>query len=220
MLSPKPQAQVTEPVTDEPTRQPGAVPPDEGALEDGVRDREASRRRLYFILPLVLFVALAIVLYVVLVDPEKKDIPSALIDKPVPTFDLPPIEGYDAGLATANLMIGQPVLVNIFASWCGPCRIEHPLLMDLATQNTVPIFGINYKDDPDDASGWLKRYGDPYTRIGADRDGRVGIDWGVYGVPETFVVDGAGRIIYKHIGVLTRRDLEETILPLIEANRG
>ncbi len=190
-------------------------------LDDaGKGPRISTGRRLRYILPAILFVALAAALGVQLLTGEPGKVPSALIDKPAPDFDLPPVRGFEPGFKTADLEGGEIALVNVFASWCGPCRIEHPLLMALATAGAVPIYGINYKDAPSDAERWLGRFGNPYTRTGADVDGRTGIDWGVYGVPETFVVDGAGRIRYKHIGVLTRQDLDETILPLIEALRG
>ena len=185
--------------------QPGAKP----AGPDG------RRRRLIFILAPIAFAALAAVLAVQLLTGDPRTIPSALIDKPAPEFDLAPVQGYDAGLSSDALKNGEVVLVNIFASWCGPCLVEHPFLMDLAEKGTVKIYGINYKDAPDNASAWLKRYGDPYTAIGADLDGRVGIDWGVYGVPETFIVDGEGRIRYKHIGVLSEDALNQTVLPLV-----
>jgi cytochrome c biogenesis protein CcmG/thiol:disulfide interchange protein DsbE len=178
----------------------------------------SSGLRLRFILPVVLFVVLAVVLLAQLLT-GSQDIPSALIDKPIPEFDLPPVENTELGLASADLREGQISLVNVFASWCGPCRVEHPLLMELAAKGTLPIHGINYKDAPEDASRWLARYGNPYARAGADIDGRVGIEWGVYGVPETFVIDETGRIVYKHIGVLTQSDLDEKILPLIESIR-
>ena len=175
-------------------------------------------RRLRYLAPVFLFVALAAALGVQLLTGEPGKVPSALIDKPVPEFDLPPVQGFESvgGFATADLGQGAVALVNIFASWCGPCRVEHPLLMALAEDETVPLYGINYKDTPDDAERWLGRLGNPYTLMGADLDGRTGIEWGVYGVPETFVVDGAGRIRHRHVGVLSKHDLDETILPLIE----
>ena len=114
----------------------------------------------------------------------------------------------------AALSKGRVSLVNVFASWCAPCRVEHPVLNALSRSNRVPIYGINYKDRPEAARSWLAELGNPYIRIGAD-DGRVGIEWGVYGVPETFVVDREGRIRYKHVGPLTRDDIERKILPLI-----
>jgi cytochrome c biogenesis protein CcmG/thiol:disulfide interchange protein DsbE len=170
-------------------------------------------RRLLFVLPAVVFVGVGIGLAVGLTrDPGT--LPSALIDKPVPTFELPPIAGRDgAGFRSADLE-GEVSLVNVFASWCVPCRVEHPLLVALADEG-VPIYGINYKDPADKANDWLAELGDPYRAIGADTQGRVAIDWGVYGVPETFVVDGAGRIRHRHVGPLQRRDVEETIRPLL-----
>ena len=129
-------------------------------------------------------------------------------------FSLQPVQGRSPGLASTDL--GQEVsLVNVFASWCVACRQEHPLLMDLSRSNIVPIHGLNYKDQPQDAAAWLDSLGDPYTRTGADIDGRVGIDWGVYGVPETFVIDKHGRIAHKHIGPISRKDWDETLRPLI-----
>ncbi len=110
---------------------------------------------------------------------------------------------------------GEVSLVNVFASWCVPCRTEHPLFLQIAANRTVPLYGINYKDRPQDAAEWLDALGDPYTRTGADLNGRVAIDWGVYGVPETFVVDADGIIVHKHIGAVTETALAETILPLI-----
>jgi len=170
--------------------------------------------RLGYAIPVVVFFALAVALYVGL-GLKPRDIPSALIDKPVPTFDLAAVKGRDMGLKTADLNNGEVALVNVFASWCGPCRVEHPLWMDVQAAGKVPLHGINYKDDPDNAAKWLDRFGDPYTRTGADRNGRVGIDWGVYGVPETFVIDRQGRIRYKHVGVMTRDILDGRILPLV-----
>jgi cytochrome c biogenesis protein CcmG/thiol:disulfide interchange protein DsbE len=143
-----------------------------------------------------------------------QEIPSALIGKPVPEFSLPPVEDRTLGLSSADLR-GEVSLVNVFASWCTACRYEHPLLMRLEEDRVVPIHGLNYKDRPEDAAKWLDELGDPYTRTGADRDGRVAIDWGVYGVPETFVISKDGVIVHKHIGPVSAKDLEETILPLI-----
>ena len=119
-------------------------------------------------------------------------LPSALIGKLAPKLNLPPVEGRKLGLSSDNLF-GEVSLVNVFASWCVPCRAEHPLLLQIAREKTVPIHGINYKDRPEDASAWLNVLGDPYARTGADRDGRVAIDWGVFGVPETFVIGADGR---------------------------
>ena len=128
---------------------------------------------------------------------------------------LPPLPGAGVpGLDPAAIK-GEVALVNVFASWCLPCKVEHPLLMRLARENIVAVYGINYKDDENQALAWLKNLGNPYRAIGYDGSGRAGIEWGVYGVPETFVIDKAGRIRFKHVGPIEPRDLEETLLPLI-----
>jgi cytochrome c biogenesis protein CcmG/thiol:disulfide interchange protein DsbE len=145
---------------------------------------------------------------------DPKLVPSPLIGKPVPDFNLPPVKGRDLGLSSGDLQ-GEVSLVNVFASWCVACREEHPVFMQLAKQRTVSIHGLNYKDKPEDAARWLDGMGDPYTRTGADISGRVAIDWGVYGVPETFVVDARGRIAFKQVGPITPEILAETIVPLI-----
>jgi len=175
------------------------------------------RARPAFVVPLLVFIGLA-VLFAIGLRLDPRLVPSPLIGKPVPRFDLPPVKGRTLGLATGDLK-GELSLVNVFASWCTACREEHPLLMRMSRDKVVAIHGLNYKDRPQDAERWLAQLGDPYTRTGADVNGRVGIDWGVYGVPETFVVDREGRIAYKHIGVLTPKALEETILPLLETLR-
>ncbi len=178
-----------------------------------------TRGRSAFLIPLFVFVALT-VLFAVGLGLDPRLVPSPLIGKPVPQFDLPPVKGRPpgSGLATRDLK-GEVALVNVFASWCTACREEHPLLMRMARDKVVPIHGLNYKDRPEDAERWLAQLGDPYHRVGADLNGRVAIDWGVYGVPETFVIDREGRIAYKQIGALTPKALEETILPLIEKLR-
>lgn len=142
------------------------------------------------------------------------DLQSPLIGRAVPEFSLAPIEGMENGLATADL-IGQVSLVNVWASWCVPCRTENPLMVELAQSGQVPVYGINYKDEAKDALAFLEELGDPFTRIGADRSGRVSIDWGVYGVPETYIIDAEGRIAYKHIGPFDRQVLRDTILPIV-----
>ncbi len=141
-------------------------------------------------------------------------LPSTMIGRPVPEFTLPAIEGRQDGLSSADL-IGQVSLVNFWASWCVPCRVENPLMVELAATGTVSIFGINYKDSADGALSFLDDLGDPFTRIGADISGQVAIDWGVYGLPETFVIDADGRIAYKHVGPFNRRMLEDKILPVV-----
>ena len=176
-----------------------------------------SRRWLLYALPGIGFAGLAAMFGKGLtMDP--KLLPSVLIGKQVPDFDLPPVKGRTLGLSGKNLH-GEVSLVNVFASWCVACRAEHPLFMKLAASKAVPIHGLNYKDAPDDAARWLNTMGDPYTRTGADRDGRVAIYFGVYGVPETFVIASDGRIAHKHIGAITEQALSETILPLVNRLR-
>jgi len=171
-------------------------------------------RWLVYLAPVFVFAAVAIGLALGLTrNPE--EVPSALIGEPVPEFDLPPVRGRTLGLSSSDLK-GEYSLVNVFASWCTACREEHPLFMKLKEKGVVPIHGLNYKDRPEDAEKWLDTLGDPYTRTGADIDGRVSIDWGVYGVPETFVVSPDGRILYKHIGPVRADDLENKILPLVK----
>jgi len=189
----------------------------ETPVEAASSQRKQSRLRPVYLVPVVLFIAIAIPLGWGLTR-NASELPSSLIGKSVPGFALPPVQGRMLGLATADLR-GEVSLVNVFASWCTACRVEHPLFMRLAQSGAVPIHGLNYKDRPADAAKWLDRLGDPYTRTGADLDGRVGIDWGVYGVPETFIVDADGRIAFKHIGAVTPEALKETILPLIERLR-
>lgn len=179
--------------------------------------RSSTRFALIYMTPLLLFIVVAVALgWGLSNDPRK--LPSVLIGKPVPEFSLPAVKGRTKGLASSDLH-GEVSLVNVFASWCVACRAEHPLLMRLKSEGVVPIHGLNYKDRPDDAAQWLDKWGDPYTRTGADRNGRVSIDWGVYGVPETFLVGRDGQIAHKHIGPITQKDLTDTILPLIERLR-
>ncbi|MBI3453910.1 MAG: DsbE family thiol:disulfide interchange protein [Rhodospirillales bacterium] len=173
-------------------------------------------RRLFFLLPLIAFVAVAGYFAVGLTrDPSK--LPSVLIDRPIPEFKLPAVAGTNVPGLSSETIRGRIALVNVFASWCVPCRIEHPILLRLASEKRVAIFGINYKDWHEDAAAWLGELGNPYEAIGYDDTGRVGIEWGVYGVPETFLIDRDGRIRFKHIGPITPQLLNETILPAIAA---
>lgn len=182
-------------------------------------DRPSARRRLrpLLLVPVVAFIGLVAALALGL-QHDPRLVPSPLIGKPVPAFDLPPVKGHSLGLSSKDLR-GHVTLVNVFASWCVACREEHALLVRLGQQQIVPIEGLDYKDKPADAVRWLESMGDPYARTGADADGRVAIDWGVYGVPETFVVDRGGHIAYKQIGPITPEILDRTILPLIEQLR-
>ena len=146
---------------------------------------------------------------------QRDALPSALIDKPAPITELPPLfEGGD-GITEAALKAPGVKLVNVWASWCGPCRVEHPFLMQLEAEG-VTILGMNHRDAPEQATAFLRDLGDPYAAIGVDRTGRASVEWGVYGVPETFVVDGEGRIVFKHVGPIQGRDLETRIRPAIE----
>lgn len=163
--------------------------------------------------PLAVFAVIAVFLGVGLTL-NPREIPSPLIGKPVPEFRLEPVKGRTLGLASSDLR-GEVSIVNVFASWCTACREEHPLWMQIKSEGSVPLHGLNYKDRPEDAARWLEELGDPFTRTGADLNGRVGIDWGVYGVPETFVVDKRGVIRHKVIGAVTRKSLDEKVLPLV-----
>ena len=178
-----------------------------------MRDTKLARARYHLLLPLLIFIALIAVFAVGLTrDPTK--LPSALIGKPVPTFELSAVQGRELGLSSSDL-VGEVSLVNVFASWCTACRVEHPIFMRLHADGTVPLYGLNYKDKPAHAARWLETLGDPYTRTGADLNGRVGIEWGVYGIPETFVIAKDGRIAFKHVGPITETVLEREILPLV-----
>jgi cytochrome c biogenesis protein CcmG/thiol:disulfide interchange protein DsbE len=171
------------------------------------------------LLPVAVFALLAVLFYRGL-SGNPADVPSVLINKPVPIFTLSPIAGLDLpGLADGDLKKGEVTLVNVWASWCVPCREEHPLLMELASRGDLRVVGINYKDDPENARRFLVTLGIPFTAVGADPNGRAAVDWGVYGVPESFLVDGQGTIRMKWIGPLTREALTKQIIPKIEEIR-
>ena len=170
--------------------------------------------KLKYLLPLILFVVLAVFLAIGLrLDP--KEIPSPLIDKPTPAFSLPILATPDKTLSQQDLK-GRVWLLNVWASWCVSCRQEHPLLLELAKLNVVTIVGLNYKDEASAANQWLLQLGNPYNVSIMDKEGRVGIDYGVYGVPETFVVDKRGIIRYKHTGPVEPGDIEQIFLPLLQ----
>lgn len=171
-------------------------------------------RNLLYVLPVLFFIALAGYFALALrpgYDPHY--VPSAMIDKEAPRFML---SGLDGQGVSRDALRGGPVLINFFASWCVPCRIEHPLLMRLAEQDHLPLYGIDYKDQPDDARKLLSQFGDPYRAVGLDRDGRVGLDFGVYGVPETYVLDGSGHIRKRFVGPLTAEQVNDELLPLLK----
>ena len=165
-----------------------------------------------FAIPIVLMLGvLALLGFGLTHDP--REVPSPLIGKPAPAFALPGLNGTPPQLANADLK-GRPVLVNFFASWCAGCRVEHPLLMQLAKEG-VEIIGIDYKDTDADGAQWLQRHGNPYRVVAADAQGAAGLDWGVYGVPETYVLAADGTILYKHIGPITEAAWREKMAPLM-----
>ena len=170
-------------------------------------------KRWQFLAPLALFAVLLGFLAVGL-SLNPREIPSPLINKPAPAFSLPALDAPEQTIAAQDLR-GKVWILNVWASWCVACRIEHPLLVEFSKTGAVPIYGLNYKDKRDDAIRWLGKFGNPYTRSLSDTDGLVGIDFGVYGVPETFVIDKAGIIRMKHIGPVTPEVLRDDILPLV-----
>jgi cytochrome c biogenesis protein CcmG, thiol:disulfide interchange protein DsbE len=179
-----------------------------------------QRRRLLTLAPLLIFGALALLFFVRLFAGDASRIPSALIGQSAPPLDLPALDG-SAGLRDADLRQGHVSVVNIFASWCVPCHEEHAILLDLAGDKAlaaegVRLIGVAQKDDPENVRRFLGAKGDPYSTIGVDRDGRAGIDWGVYGVPETFIVKGDGTIAFKLVGPMSAATLASVVRPEIE----
>ena len=172
--------------------------------------------RMVYLVPLSVFLVMA-VYFAVGLTKDSTVLPSALIDKPVPEFSLPPIEGGPGkGFSSADLRAGRVSVINVFASWCGPCRTEHPFITRLATLKVAKVYGLNFKDNPKSALRWLREFGDPYAAHGVDNDGRVSIDWGVYGIPETFIIGNSGTIRYKHVGPITPEILNTVIVPIIK----
>lgn len=192
----------------------GEIPPGLAAEEAGHASAPARGRsfRLTLFGPAAIFLGVVLA-FVFSLGRDRETLPSPLIGKPVPEFSLPPVKGRMLGLASGDLK-GEVSLVNVFASWCLACREEHAVLMVLQARGDLPVHGLDYKDKPDDGARWLDRMGDPYTRTGADLDGKVAIDWGVYGVPETFLLDAQGRIAFKQVGPLTPEIVNDAILPL------
>jgi cytochrome c biogenesis protein CcmG/thiol:disulfide interchange protein DsbE len=183
--------------------------------------KTTPRRRLLVLLPLVVFLALAALFLFRLGAGDPSKLPSALIGRPVPDTPLPAVEGLVRdgvpvpGIANADFK-GAVSLVNVWASWCVPCHDEAPLLMQIANDKRIRVFGINYKDQPENARRFVGRYGNPFAAVGADVNGRVSIDWGVYGVPETFLIGRDGRIAYKLVGPISPENLAATLKPQIE----
>ncbi len=196
------------------------APADEVAAEP-----KAHRSWLVF-LPLILFAALALLFFLRLFAGDISRLPSALIGRQVPHFNLPAVAGLAerAGLTDQDMRQGGVTVLNVFASWCAPCHLEHPLLFALAedenlAEQGVRLFGIAYKDSPENIRRFLGQDGDPFARIGVDQSGRTGIDLGVYGVPETFIIKGDGTIAFKFVGPISEDALRDTILPQIEKAR-
>lgn len=168
-----------------------------------------------FLLPLAVFLALAVALAAGLRH-DPRELPSPLVGRPAPAFVLPVLDQDGQKLGAADLR-GKVWLLNVWASWCTACRAEHPVLVDFAARSQVPLYGLNYKDENGAARDWLQRMGNPYAASLVDADGRVGIDFGVYGVPETFVIDKAGVVRYKQVGPVTQEVLERKLIPLLQA---
>lgn len=172
--------------------------------------------------PVLVFAALAAVFAFALKTGDPSKLPSALIGKPVPATAFPPLDGLVEGarpvpgFTSADLAKGKVTIVNFWASWCIPCVEEHPLLATLKSRAGVDLFGVSYKDSTANARQFIARYGNPFTALGVDSSGRAAIEWGVYGMPETFVVDGKGRIAYKQVGPITPKSIETQMLPAIE----
>ena len=194
-----------------------AVPPE----PEPPQPNPTGRRPLLLLFPVAAFAVLAAVFAYALGNGDPTKLPSTLIGRPVPATSFGPLEGFPAtdaryqGFDRARLADGRVKVVNYWASWCAPCIEEHPVLVALASRTGVPIYGVNYKDKAPAARRFLDRYTNPFTAIGVDNSGRAAIEWGVYGMPETFVIDGQGRIAYKHVGPLTLDALSTKLIPAL-----
>jgi len=192
-----------------------------------VADGKAAARRPigWVVSPLLIFVVIAGMFAFALTSGDPRKLPSALIGRPVPATDFPALEGLVedgrpvSGFTSADLARGKVTVVNFWASWCTECIVEHPLLKDLASRTGVEIYGVNYKDQTAAARRFLGRYGNPYAAVGVDGSGRNAIEWGVYGMPETFIIDGQGKIAYKHVGAISEESVEKQLIPAIEKAR-
>lgn len=179
--------------------------------------KPAGPRKLFVLLPLLVFLALAgIFLMQLLSGRDLTAVPSALIGHTAPKTELPPLEGVSLPGLSSTDFLGKVTLVNVWASWCAPCREEHPVLVEMSRDQRFAIAGLNYKDKPENARRFLGDLGNPYKAIGVDQHGRTAIDWGVYGVPETFLVGKDGKIAFKHVGPLSSETVQTTLMPAIE----
>jgi cytochrome c biogenesis protein CcmG, thiol:disulfide interchange protein DsbE len=192
--------------------------------EKATLDTEAEPRRSRALLwPLAIFAVLAALFALALRSGDPSRLPSALIGKPAPAISLPALDGLTdgtrpvAGFATDDLGKGEVSVVNFWASWCVPCVDEHPMLVALKAATGVKLYGVNYKDQAATARRFLGRYGNPFTAVGIDANGRAAIEWGVTGMPETFIVNGKGEIVYKHVGPISAQTLESKIIPMMRA---
>lgn len=195
-------------------------------MTDSVDEAGARKRSLTWVVaPVLIFAGLVALFSFALTTGDPSKLPSALIGKPVPKTEFAAVEGLTdkgqpvPGFASSALRDGKVSVVNFWASWCVPCVQEHALLMELKGRTSVPIYGVNYKDQPVAARRFLGRYGNPFEAVGADGNGRGAIEWGVYGMPETFVVNGAGEIVFKHVGPMTPESLTSQVIPAIEKAR-
>lgn len=177
------------------------------------------------VLPLVFFAGLAALFFFGLRSGDPSKLPSALIGKPIPQFTLPPLEGLKnegkpvPGFSSDDMARGEVTILNVWASWCIPCRVEHPFLVQLGEMSKAPLFGLNYKDATEAARRFLGRHGNPFQAVGVDSKGSTAIDWGVYGVPETFIVSPDGKILYKHVGPIDADVISGKLMPVIEKAR-
>jgi cytochrome c biogenesis protein CcmG/thiol:disulfide interchange protein DsbE len=188
---------------------------------------QTGRTGRWLLVPVLAFAGMAAMLGFALTGGDPSKLPSALLGKQAPAVTFAALEGLEGagrplpGVDAASLADGRPVVVNFWASWCPPCVAEHPLLVALVRDHSVRVVGVNYKDHPANARRFLGRYGNPFAAVGVDPNGRGAIEWGVYGMPETFVLDGKGRIVYKHVGPITEETLRSRLLPAIaRAGRG
>ena len=199
------------------------MPKDASRPNPGSASASGTGRSRKLIWPLAIFLVLAAIFAFALRTGDPSRLPSTLIGKPAPAIALAPLEGLTdggrtiGGFGSADLAAGQVSVVNFWASWCGPCVQEHPVLVGLKERAGVRLFGVNYKDQPAAARRFLGRYGNPFAAVGVDGNGRAAIEWGVYGMPETFIVNGKGQIVYKHVGPITPEALEARIMPAIRA---
>jgi cytochrome c biogenesis protein CcmG, thiol:disulfide interchange protein DsbE len=195
-------------------------------MTDSAEETAPRKRGLsWVIVPVLIFAGLVALFSFALTTGDPSKLPSALIGKPVPHTEFAAVEGLTdkgqplAGFTSSALKEGEVSVVNFWASWCVPCVQEHALLLELKARTGVPIYGVNYKDQPVAARRFLGRYGNPFKAVGADGKGRGAIEWGVYGMPETFVVNGAGEIVFKHVGPMTPQSLTTQVIPAIERAR-